>query len=192
MGQRRILFVVLIALTLAVGAAAQAPSTSLTQKQQKVVDYLVAHWGKDMNVTGVSLAMRIVRGDYTGNDRYAIGMYLKAHPELHRVLRTFGWETVTLDPHEKRIARVLSRAEREQKPAPSVDELMRTLSEKRGAIESGLRMLEWFGITRREPSAGGVGYRMAEERYVDWEGAMRITFMDHQVEVEALDPFNVF
>lgn len=192
MGPKRVLLVALVVLTLAVGTAAQAPVASLTAQQQKVVDYLVAHWGKDMNVSGVSLAMRIVGGDYTGNDRYAIGMHLKEHPELHRILRTFGWETVALDPHEKRIARALSRAEREQKPIPSLNELVQLLGETRGAVESGLRMLEWFGIIRRDPSAGGVGYRMAEERYVDWEGAMRITFMNHRVDVEGLDPFDVF
>ncbi len=192
MGHRRVLLVALVALALAVSATAQVPATPLTQKQQKVVDYLVSHWGKDMNVSGVSLAMRIVGGDYTENDRYAIGTYLKDHPELHRVLRTFGWETVALDPHEKRIARVLSRAERERKPAPSLSELVQLLEETRGAVESGLRMLVWFGIIRRDPSAGGVDYRMSEERYMDWEGAMRITFMNHRVEVEGLDPFDVF
>jgi hypothetical protein len=192
MGQRKVVLVAFVVVALSVAAAPQAPATSLTPKQQKVVDYLVSHWGKDMNVSGVSLAMRIVGGDYTGHDRYAIGTYLKDYPELHRVLRTFGWETVTLDPHEKRIARVLSRAEREQRPAPSPGELRKLLHETRGAVESGLRMLEWFGIIRPDPSAGGIGYRMAEERYVDWEGAMRITFMNHRVEVEGLDPFDVF
>lgn len=189
---RRILIVALAAAALPVCVQAQAPTLSLTPKQQKVVDYLVAHWGEDMNVTGVSLAMRIVGGDYTENDRYAIGLYLKDHPKLHRVLRTFGWETLALDPQEKRIARVLSRVEREQKPAPSLGELAQALGDPPRTIENGLRMLERFRIIQPNASAGGAAYRMAEERYVDWEGAMRITFMNHRVDVEGLGPFDVF
>lgn len=173
--------------------AAQAPAApALTPEQQKVVDYLVSHWGRELNVNGVSLAMGVVGGGDTAIDRYAVGVHLKEHPELHRRLRTFGWETVALDPLEKRIARGLSRADREQKPAPSLNELGQLLQETPGAVTSGLRMLERFGIIRRESAAGGVGYRMAEERYVDWEGAMRITFMDHRVHVDGLNPFNVY
>jgi hypothetical protein len=38
----------------------------------------------------------------------------------------------------------------------------------------------------------GLGYRMAEDRYEDWEGAMRITFMNHRVQVEGEKPFEVY
>jgi hypothetical protein len=161
----------------------------LTPEQQKVVDYLLANWGKQMNVTGVGLAMRAVGGQYTAEDRFVVGMHLKNHPELHRTLRTFGWETAALEPLEKRIALVVSRAEREGNPVPSLDAVAQLLREAPDAIAGSLPMLERFGILRR--ATGGIGYRMAEERYVDWEGAMRITFMDHRVQVEGLDPFKV-
>lgn len=169
----------------------RATVSTLTPEQQKVVDYLLSNWGKQMNVTGVSVAMRSFGGRYTADDRYTIGMHLKSHPELHRTLRTFSWETVALDPLEKRIALVLSRAERERKGVPTANELAQLLQETPDAIAGSLTMLERFGILRRDRSAGGVGYRMADERYVDWEGAMRITFMDHRVHVEGLEPFNV-
>lgn len=174
-----------------VETATRASASALTPEQQKVVDYVLADWGKQMHVTGVTVAMRAVGGDYTPDDRHTIGMHLKNHPELHRTLRTFGWETVALTPLEKRIALVLSRAERERRPVPSLNELTQPLRETPEAITASLPVLERFGILRRDRSAGGVGYRMADERYVDWEGAMRITFMDHRVEVEGLEPFNV-
>lgn len=197
-----LLVVGVLVLALAVSSCAQSRSrpintprgasvSTLTPEQQKIVDYLLANWGKQMNVTGVSVAMRTVGGHYTADDRYTIGMHLKNHPEVHRTLRTFGWETVALDPQEKRIALVLSRAERERKPVPSLNELAQLLRETPDAIAGSLPALERFGILRRDRSAGGVGYRMADERYVDWEGAMRITFMDHRVQVEGLDAFNV-
>lgn len=174
-----------------VQSAAPPSVAPLTPAQQKVVDYLLANWGKQMNVTTVGLAMQSLGGSYTVDDRYVIGLHLKNHPELHRTLRTFGWETFALEPREKRVALVLSRAEREQKPVPSLDELAAGLRDTPEAVAGSIRSLERFGIVRRDQSAGGVGYRMADDRYVDWEGAMRITFMDHRVHVEGLEPFNV-
>lgn len=168
-----------------------APAATLTPAQQQVVDYLLANWGKQMNVSTVSLAMPSVGGSYTADDRYRIGVHLKNHPELHRTLRTFGWETFALEPREKRVALVLSRAERERRPLPTINELAEGLRETPEAVAGSLELLERFGIVRRDQSAGVAGYRMADERYVDWEGAMRITFMDHRVQVEGLAPFNV-
>ncbi len=192
-----------LVLALAVSACAQSRSrpvttakpasgSTLTPEQRKIVDHLAANWDKQMNVTGVTLAMRSVDGHYTTEDRYAIGMHLKNHPELHRTLRTFGWETVALEPLEKRVSLALSRAERERRPVPTLNGLAQLLRETPEAIAATLPMLERFGILRRDRSAGDIGYRMADERYVDWEGAMRITFMDHRVQVEGLEPFNVY
>ena len=53
-------------------------------------------------------------------------------------------------------------------------------------------MLERFEIMRPDPAVKPLGYRMAEDRYLDWEGAMRITFMNHRVQVEGEKPFEVF
>ncbi len=171
---------------------ATAPSVAtLTPAQQKVVDYMLANWAKQMNVTTVSLAMQTLGGPYTPEDRIRVGLHLKEHPELHRTLRTFGWETFALESREKRLALVLSRAERERRPIAAVNEIAEALRETSADIVSSMQMLERFGILRRDPTAGGVAYRMADERYVDWEGAMRITFMDHRVHVEGLEPFNV-
>lgn len=176
--------------TQAVQTATTAP-LALTAAHQKVVDHMLANWAKQMNVTTVSLAMQTLGGSYTSEDRVRVGLHLKNHPELHRTLRTFGWETFALEPREKRIALVLSRAERERRQGPSIGELAAALEETPEAVASSMQMLERFGIVRRDPAAGAAGYRMADERYVDWEGAMRITFMDHRVHVEGLEPFNV-
>lgn len=175
----------------AVQTAPPALGAALTPAQQKVVDYMLANWAKQMNVTTVTLAMQTLGGSFTPEDRVRVGLHLKEHPELHRTLRTFGWETFALEPREKRIALVLSRAERERRSPPSVAELAEPLHETPDAVTDGMQMLERFGILRRDPTAGPIAYRMADQRYVDWEGAMRITFMDHRVHVEGLEPFNV-
>src|SRR5712692_4509200 len=63
------LLAVLFALFAATATTGAAP---LTPKQQKVLDYLVANWGVDTAVTGIDLAMQIVGGKYTVEDRYAL------------------------------------------------------------------------------------------------------------------------
>ena len=173
-------------------AAQTAPGVTLTDKQQKVLDYMLNDWNKQMRITGVDLAMQNVGGQYSSDDRYAIGVYLRNNPRLHRALRTFGWETVALTPTEKLIARIVSRAERERQPPPTQMEFARNLEVFPAAVSDALKMLERLGIMRPDPAVKGFGYRMAEDRYQDWEGAMRITFMSHRVRVEGEKPFEVF
>lgn len=177
-------------LVLALAEAVQA--APLTAKQQTVLDYLVENWGRDTAVTGIDLAMEILGGDYTADDRYALGLHMREHPEVHRVVRMFGWETVALTPTEKRIARALSRAEQEQRPAPALEQLARNLELPSAVVTDALDMLERFGIVRRVPAAGGVGYRMAKSRYVNWEGGMRITFTAHRVNVHGLKQLDTY
>jgi LexA DNA binding domain len=173
------------------GLQASSPAP-LTDKQREVLDYMVNDWNKPSRITGIELAMQNVGGQYSPDDRYAIGVYLQNHPRLHRTLRTFGWETATLTPTEKLIARIVSRAEREHQPPPTRDQFARELELSPAAVADALKMLERVGIMRPDPAVEGIGYRMAEDRYQDWEGAMRITFMNHRIQVEGEKPFEVF
>jgi hypothetical protein len=173
-------------------AAQAAPAVTLTDKQQKVLDYMLNDWNKQMRITGVEVAMQNVGGHYSADDRYAIGVFLRNNPRLHRTLRTFGWETATLTPTEKLIARIVSRAERENQPPPTRQEFARILEVSPDVVSDALKMLDRFGIIRPDAAVKDLGYRMAEDRYQDWEGAMRITFMNHRVQVEGEKPFEVF
>lgn len=173
--------------------AAQTNSPiTLTDKQQKVLDYMLNDWNKPMRITGVDLAMQNVGGQYSSDDRNAIGVFLRNNPRLHRTLRTFGWETAALTPNEKLIARIVSRAEREHQPPPTREDFSQILKVSPSTVTDALKMLERFEIMRPDPAVKGLGYRMAEDRYLDWEGAMRITFMNHRVQVEGEKPFEVF
>ena len=173
-------------------AAQTAPGVTLTDKQQKVLDYMLNDWNKPSRITGVELAMGDVGGQYSPDDRYAIGVFLKNNTRLHRTLRTFGWETAILTPNEKLIARIVSRAERENQNPPTREEFARIVEVSGAEVTDALEMLDRFGIMRRDPAVRGLGYRMAEDRYQDWEGAMRITFMNHRVQVEGEKPFEVY
>jgi hypothetical protein len=86
----------------------------------------------------------------------------------------------------------MSRAERENQPPPTRKEFAQVLAISPATTNESLKMLERFGIIRSDPAVKDLGYRMAEDRYLDWEGAMRITFMNHRVHVEGEKPFEVF
>jgi hypothetical protein len=182
----------LVLFMLTVAAAAQAPQATLTADQQKVLDYLLAHWGRDTAVTGIDLGMKIVGGHYTAEDRYALAVYIREHPEIHRVVRTFGWVPVALTREEKVTARLLSRAEREQRSAPTMAQLSRAVEARPTVVRESLRMLERLGIVRADATAGGVGYRMANDDYVNWEGTNKIDFMYHRVQIEGQDPLDTY
>ena len=164
---------------------AQTGSTvTLTDKQRKVLDYMLNDWSKRSRITGVELAMQNVGGQYSPDDRYAIGIFLRDNPRLHRTLRTFGWETATLTPNEKLIARIVSRAERENHAPPTREGFARILEVSPAEVTDALKMLGRFGIVRPDAAV--------TDRYQDWEGAMRITFMNHRVQVEGEKPFEVY
>ncbi len=197
---RKAFAITLLFFLLGVSAVAEAqkatrpgPSpTALTARQERVLNYLVAHWGQDTGITAIDLAMRIVGGDYTPEDRYVLAVYIREHPEIHRVIRMFGWAPVALAPEEKLTARLLSRAERERRPAPTMAELSSVVAAPPEALGNALGMLERLGIVRPDPAAGGVCYRMTSEGYVNWEGRMKIDFMYHRVQVAGREPLDTY
>ena len=159
----------------------------LKPAEQKVVDYLVSDWGQDYSVTSVDLAMHAAGVPPSDETRYHIGSYIKQHPELHEVLRNWGWVTVVLTPDEKLIARDLINAQRDGKPAPGLAEIAGALALNQEQTKRGLTMLERYEIIRRDPSRGGVGYAVMP-RYINWEP--RLDFLFHQVTLASGRQFN--
>ncbi|HZE70906.1 MAG TPA: hypothetical protein VE135_15455 [Pyrinomonadaceae bacterium] len=177
----------LIALLLFVnGASVANDQAQLTAQEQKVIDYLVKDWGEDYNVTSVDIAMNAVKVEASDEARFRIGSYIKDHPELHEVIRRWGWVTLVLTPHEKLIARALINAEREGKPAPSLSELASAVGIKEPDVKRGLAMLERYEILKKNTSANG-GYRVMP-RYIKWEP--RLDFVFHKVSLDSGRQFN--
>src|SRR5437879_8256766 len=114
---------IVIALLFANRESAANDQGQLNAQEQKVIDYLVSDWGQDYSVTSVDIAMNAVKVAPSDETRFRIGNYIKAHPELHEVIRRWGWVTLVLTHDEKLIARALINAERRGKPVPSVSEL---------------------------------------------------------------------
>src|SRR5712691_3388223 len=183
------LLLIVIALLLFVNRASAAnDQTQLNPREQKVIDYLVSDWGGDYSVTSVDIAMNALKVEQSDETRFHIGNYIKAHPELHEVIRRWGWVTLVLTPDEKLIARALINAERDGKPAPTVSELAKAVGVKEPDVKRGLAMLERYEILKKDSKAGGVGYAVIP-RYIKWQP--RLDFVFHKISLDSGRQFNV-
>src|SRR5258708_39373644 len=140
------------------GVSAANDQAQLTAQEQKVIDYLVKDWGEDYSVTSVDIAMNAVKVAPSEETRIRIGSYIKAHSELHEVIRRWGWVTLVLTPDEKLIARALINSERDSKPVPSVSDLATAVGVREPDVKRGLAMLERYEILKKDGKVGGSGY----------------------------------
>jgi len=184
----RLLLTVIALLLMVNGASAANDQAQLNAQEQKVIDYLVKDWGEDYSVTSVDIAMNAVKVAPSDETRFRIGNYIKVHPELHEVIRRWGWVTLVLTPDEKLIARAVINAEREAKPAPSVSELTIAVGVKEPEVMRGLAMLERYEILKKDDKAGGVGYAVIP-RYIKWQP--RLDFVFHKISLDRGRQFNV-
>src|SRR5260370_22692902 len=128
------------------GASAANDQAQLNAQEQKVIDYLVKDWGEDSSVTSVDIAMNTLKVAPSDETRFRIGNYIKAHPELHEIIRRWGWVTLVLTPDEKLVARALINAERDSKPSRAVSELTTAGRAKESDVKRWVAMLEGYEI----------------------------------------------
>lgn len=178
------------ACALLISSAANAASDQgqLNAQEQKVIDYLVNDWGQDFSVTSVDIAMATLKVEQSDETRFRIGSYIKSHPELHEIIRRWGWVTLVLTPDEKLIARALINSERDGTPTPSTAELAKAVGINAAEVKRGLNMLERFEILKQDGSAGKAGYR-AMPHYLKWEP--RLDFVFHKISLDSGRQFNV-
>ena len=158
----------------------------LSSEEQKVIKYLVADWERDYSVTSVDIAMAALKLKPSDETRFRIGSYIKEHPELHEVVRRWGWVTLVLTPDEKLIARSLINAERDGKPQPTIAEIANAVGIGEAQVDRGLSMLERYEIVERAASKGE-GYKIVP-RYIKWEP--RLDFIFHKVSLDSGRQFN--
>src|SRR5687767_9492842 len=158
----------------------------LSAEEQKVIDYLVADWGTDYSVTSVDVAMAALKMKQSDETRYRIGNHIKTHPELHEIVRRWGWVTLVLTPDEKLIARALINAERDGKPQPTVAEIAKTVGITETQADSVLSMLERYEILQRAATKAA-GFKVVP-RYIKWEP--RLDFIFHKVSLDSGRQFN--
>ena len=159
----------------------------LKPEEKKVIDYLVKDWDEEYSVTSVEIAMDALKVKQTDETRFRIGSYIKAHPELHEVIRRWGWVTLVLTPDEKLTARSLINAQRDGKPAPSVAEIAKAVGISEDQAKRSLAMLERYEIIKKDSSAASVGYTVLP-RYIKWEP--RLDFLFHKITFASGRQFN--
>ncbi len=169
-------------------ASQQTPKKQarLNSEEQKVIKYLVADWGEDYSVTSVDIAMAALKVEPSDETRFRIGNHIKEHPELHEIVRRWGWITLALTPDEKLIARTLINAERDGTPQPTVTEIAKAVGVTEAQADRGLTMLERYEIVQRAASKGA-GYKVIP-RYIKWEP--RLDFIFHKVSLDGGRQFN--
>ena len=190
-GKWRLLFAastLLLLVNAGSAASKQTPKNQprLNAEEQKVLKYLVADWGEDYSVTSVDIAMDALKMKPSEDARFRIGSHIKAHPELHEIIRRWGWVTIVLTPDEKLIARTLINAERDGKPQPTISEIAAAVGMTEAQADSGLSMLERYEILQRAATKGA-GYKVVP-RYIKWEP--RLDFIFHKVSLDSGRQFN--
>lgn len=162
---------------------ATASDAGLSPQEKKVIEYLLGVWGKDHSVMSVDQAMAVVGLRSSDEARFRIGQYIKRHPELHVIIRRWGWETLVLTPNEKLIARAIINTARKQKPTPTLAAIAKAADISQNDVKRGLTMLEKYQILKRDEAAGGVGYAAAAPRYLNWHP--RLDFVFHRMTVSS-------
>ena len=162
-------------------AQAAVSDVELSPQEKKVIEYLQGVWGKDHSVMSVDQAMAVVGLRSSDETRFRIGQYIKQRPELHVIIRRWGWETLVLTPDEKLIARAIINAAREPQPTPTLAEITKAVGLSQNDVKRGLAMLERYQILKRDADAGVVGYALAASRYVNWQP--RLDFVFHRMTV---------
>jgi hypothetical protein len=178
--------VLLVSVSQATAQQKSGKSAPLNAQEKKVIEYLVADWGEDYSVTSVDIAMAALKVKPSDETRFRVGSHIKARPELHEIIRRWGWVTLVLTPDEKLIARSLINAQRDGKPEPTVAEIAKAVGITAEQTDRGLAMLERYEIVRHA-TGKGASYKVAP-RYIKWEP--RLDFLFHRVSLDTGRQFN--
>jgi hypothetical protein len=160
----------------------------LKPDEQKVVRYLLKDWGPDYSITSIDVALDALGLRQSDEVRFRIGNYIKNHPELHSVIRQWGWQTVALTPGEKLVARTIVNAQRDKQKIPSKTDIATAAGISEKDTDRAVAMLARYGILKRNKSAGGIGYVASESRYVNWQPWLDFQF--HRVSLASGRIFN--
>src|SRR2546422_7344388 len=73
--------------------------TALTPNERRVIQHLLDDWNNEYSITGIDVAMAALGLQPSDAMRFHIGNHIKKHPELHEIVRQWGWQTLALTPN---------------------------------------------------------------------------------------------
>lgn len=160
---------------------------AMAPDERRIMEHLLNDWNEDYSVTSVDLAVQSLGLNASAELRFRVGSYIKTHPELHEVIRRWGWQTLVLTPDEKLVARAIINPIRDKRKALTAAEISRQAGISQEATREAIETLARYGILKRDKSVGGVGYAPADNRYRNWD-----PWLDFQFHTVALDDRRLF
>jgi DNA-binding transcriptional ArsR family regulator len=167
-----------------------APDTSsLTQQEKHVLDYLRADWSKQYRTTSILLAAGPTKIKLPDDSRLRLERFLEAHRSDFGAPARHGITTVVLTPEEKLMARALLLREIASGSASVPGDIAADMKLPARRTAQRLDFLSQAGVVVVEGEGKGRRYRVAE-RYPR-RPSPRIDFYSHLVEVNGGDRFEV-
>lgn len=159
----------------------------MSQKQASdaIVAYLCERWNHLFRLTTVEQAMQALRIEPDVGLRRHVGDYLAAQPDLHPVLRRWGYRTLVLTEAEKLTARLLAL----WSPGVAWDESAAAalLHVDVPTVRQALVMLEATGLVERIPTEPAQPRLVSDVR----QRVGPIGLMFHTVRLASGERFNV-
>ena len=162
--------------------------TKLSERADRVVQYLLGDWQRHMHSTSIAQAMESL--DIPANDdlRMEIGEHFRNKPDLHFNLRSWGANNYILSDEEKRIAKQLVNAFDSTETLPSLEALSRELELPTDRIRDRLDFLKRTSLLVDSAEAS-LGYDLTD-RYRRWAGPLRMNY--HTISVGDEHPYGVW
>jgi len=181
-----VLFILSIISILFVGSITER-SGKLSNKGDRVVDYLLKDWKKQFRSTDIATAMTNLGMKQDDELRLSIAEYLRENRSLARNLRWWGPNNYILSNDEKRITKYLIHMFEKNGKYPSITESSKTLDLSLDYIADRLKFMNAVGIVKK--SKTNLKYSLVDN-YATWGGPLRYNY--HTLYVEGEKPFGVW
>jgi len=170
-------------------AAPPLDTSSLTAREQRVLEHLRLDWRKQFRTTSIPVAAEALGVPLSDDSRLRLAQFVEAHRHSFTAPSRHGATTIALTPEEKLAARaVLLREIRGDAPGTARD-LAPELNVPLDTLRPRFEFLTRFGAASAEGRGENRRYRAAE-RYPR-RPSPRIDFYSHLVEVNGRERFEV-
>ena len=160
----------------------------LTDKEQKIVDYLLTDWKRRFRSTSNPIAMSNLGIESDDEMRLRIGQHFRDNSNLANNLKYWGANNQILSNEEKLLAKYIINTYSNEERIPGQKELAEAIDIPGERLKQRLAFMVKAGLLVESTSADP-GYVLADD-YVTWGGPLRYNF--HTVTIADGKPFDVW